>query len=67
MSELATVPPATVHLPPAVRSPKLVQGIGFAVSRRMMMRRLSRRYGNVFTLRLPMWGRVIMVSDPQLA
>lgn len=31
------------------------------------MRRLSRRYGNVFTLRLPMWGRVIMVSDPQLA
>lgn len=67
MSELATVPPATVRLPPAVRSPKLVQGIGFAVSRRMMMRRLSRRYGNVFTLRLPMWGRVIMVSDPQLA
>ncbi|CAG6853439.1 cytochrome P450 [Mycobacterium avium subsp. paratuberculosis] len=32
-----------------------------------MMRRLSRRYGNVFTLRLPMWGPVVMVSDPQLA
>jgi cytochrome P450 len=67
MSEVATVPPAAVNLPPAVRSPKLLQGIGFAASRRMMMRRLSRRYGNVFTLRLPMWGRVIMVSDPQLA
>ncbi|AZP83447.1 cytochrome P450 [Mycobacterium avium subsp. paratuberculosis] len=55
--------------PPASRgpSPKLVQGIGFAVSRRTMMRRLSRRYGNVFTLRLPMWGPVVMVSDPQLA
>ncbi|OHW86786.1 cytochrome P450 [Mycobacterium avium subsp. paratuberculosis] len=55
--------------PPASRgpSPKLLQGIGFAVSRRTMMRRLSRRYGNVFTLRLPMWGPVVMVSDPQLA
>nr|BBX79445.1 putative cytochrome P450 138 [Mycobacterium florentinum] len=31
------------------------------------MRRLSRRYGNVFALKLPMWGRVVMVSDPQLA
>jgi cytochrome P450 len=37
------------------------------MSRRMMMRRLSRRYGNTFTLRLPMWGPVIAVSDPQLA
>ncbi len=32
-----------------------------------MIRRLSRRYCNVFTLRLPMFGRVIAVSDPQLA
>lgn len=67
MSEVATAPLAAVHLPPAVRGPKLLQGIGFAVSRRTMMRRLSRRYGNVFTLRLPMWGPVVMVSDPQLA
>ncbi|WP_019732070.1 cytochrome P450 [Mycobacterium avium] len=67
MSEVATAPPAAVDLPPAVRGPKLLQGIGFAVSRRTMMRRLSRRYGNVFTLRLPMWGPVVMVSDPQLA
>ncbi|ETB15671.1 cytochrome P450 [Mycobacterium avium subsp. silvaticum ATCC 49884] len=67
MSEVATAPPAAVHLPPAVRGPKLLQGIGFAVSRRTMMRRLSCRYGNVFTLRLPMWGPVVMVSDPQLA
>jgi cytochrome P450 len=32
-----------------------------------MMRRLSRRYGPVFALKLPMWGRVVAVSDPQLA
>jgi len=67
MSEVATAPAAAVKLPPAARIPKLVQGFGFAVSRRLMMQRLSRRYGSVVTLRLPMWGRVIAVSDPQLA
>lgn len=69
MSEVATAAPAapTIKLPPAARSPKLLQGIGFAMSRRMMMQRLSRRHGSAFTLRLPMWGRVVMVSDPQLA
>ena len=67
MSEVATAPAAAVKLPPAARIPKLVQGFGFAMSRRLMMQRLSRRYGSVVTLRLPMWGRVIAVSDPQLA
>ncbi|OBE97620.1 cytochrome P450 [Mycobacterium sp. 852002-10029_SCH5224772] len=67
MSEVATAPPAATKLPPVARIPKVVQGIGFAMSRRSMMRRLSRRYGSVVALRLPMWGRVIAVSDPELA
>ncbi|MEM6105440.1 cytochrome P450 [Mycobacterium sp. 050272] len=69
MSEVVTAaPPAcAVRLPPAVRAPKIVQGLGFAISRRLMMQRLSRRYGSVVALKLPMWGRVIAVSDPQLA
>ncbi|MGV0158548.1 cytochrome P450 [Mycobacterium colombiense] len=67
MSEVATAPPVATKLPPVARIPKAVQGIGFAMSRRSMMRRLSRRYGSVVALRLPMWGRVIAVSDPELA
>ena len=69
MSEVVTAaPPASaVRLPPAARVPKMLQGLGFAMSRRSMMRRLSRRHGSVFALKLPMWGRVIAVSDPQLA
>jgi cytochrome P450 family 138 len=69
MSEVATAAPAThaVRLPPAARGPKLLQGLGFATSRRTMMRRLGRRHGNAFTLKLPMWGPVVAVSDPQLA
>jgi cytochrome P450 family 138 len=69
MSEVVTVasPASAVRLPPAARAPKLLQGIGFAMSRRSMIRRLSRRHGSVFALKLPMWGRVVAVSDPQLA
>lgn len=69
MSEVTTAPPATaeVSLPPATRLPKLLQGLGFAVSRRAMIQRLARRHGNVFTLNLPIYGRVVVVGDPQLA
>jgi cytochrome P450 family 138 len=69
MSEVVTAAPAThaVRLPPSVRGPKLLQGMGFAMSRRTMMRRLGRRHGSAFTLKLPMWGQVVAVSDPQLA
>lgn len=69
MSDVATAGPATsaVRLPPATRLPKVVQGLGFAASRRGMMQRLTRRHGDVFMLRLPMYGRVVAVGDPQLA
>lgn len=67
MSQQVVAPPAAVKLPPAARIPKVFQGLGFAMSRRRMIQRLSRRHGDVFTLNLPMYGRVIAVGDPQLA
>ncbi|ETW21944.1 cytochrome P450, partial [Mycobacterium gastri 'Wayne'] len=62
----APAPPGGT-LPPAPRIPSLVQGLVFAVTRRGMMRRLAHRYGNVFTLNIPIYGRVVVVGDPQLA
>ncbi|BBZ50091.1 cytochrome P450 [Mycobacterium heidelbergense] len=69
MSELVTAPPASppLSLPPAARIPKLLCGLVFAISRRGMIRRLARRYGSVFTLSIPIYGRVVIVGDPQLA
>jgi cytochrome P450 len=69
LSELVTAPPASpaVKLPPAARVPKLVCGLFFATSRRGMINRLSRRYGNVFVINLPMFGRVVVVGEPELA
>jgi len=69
MSQAMTDAPAAtaVRLPPTARIPKLLCGITFAISRRRMVKRLTRRYGNVFTLNIPIYGRVVMVGDPQLA
>lgn len=69
MSEAVTTAPApaAVRLPPAARLPKFLVGLGFAMSRLSMMQWLARRYGRVFTLNLPIYGRVVVVGDPQLA
>ena len=69
MSEAVTAPPMplAVRVPPATRMPKFLQGMCFVISRRGMMRRLARRYGNVYTLHLPIYGPVVVVGDPQLA
>ncbi len=32
-----------------------------------MIQRLARRHGDVFSLNLPIYGRVVVVADPQLA
>jgi cytochrome P450 family 138 len=69
MSEAVTAPPAppAIRMPPAARMPKLLCGLIFATSRRGMIRRLARRYGNVFTMTVPIYGRVVVVGDSQLA
>ena len=52
--------------PPPVRSPKLVQGVGFAFFRRAAMRNWIKRHGRVFEINVPFFGRSVVVSDPAL-
>ena len=71
MTESATASPCgpstrTGLNPPAVRSPSLVQGIGFAFFRRRAMRRWIKRHGRVFEIDVPFFGRTVVVSDPAL-
>ncbi|HEX9832587.1 MAG TPA: cytochrome P450 [Mycobacterium sp.] len=47
--------------------PKLLQGIGYAISRTRMYRQIARRYGDVFRMNLPVFGPTVIVADPQLA
>ena len=61
---VATTDP--VRLPPAPRIPKLLQGVGFVAAREKSVAALAKRYGSAFTLRLPIFGNTIVISDPVL-
>jgi cytochrome P450 len=58
---------STANLPPGPRLPKAVQGAGFVVLRRQTLTELTRHYGSVFRLNIPVFGRSVVVADPQLA
>ncbi|QLL07770.1 cytochrome P450 [Mycobacterium vicinigordonae] len=68
VSDVTTAPRVDdVRLPPAVRGPKLLQGIGFTFPRRWFIDRMTRRHGPVFMVRIPVFANVVVVGDPQLA
>jgi cytochrome P450 len=52
--------------PPELPYPKLAQGIAFAGFRRWMMRKATKKYGPVFTINVPFFGRTVMVNDKSL-
>lgn len=55
-----------VRLPPGPRAPRVVQGVHLLGSRRGSAGALATRYGPVFTLNLPIFGRTVLVGDPDL-
>jgi cytochrome P450 len=63
---MATVTTDPVRLPPGPRIPKTVQGIGFVAAKHGMFAGLARRYGSPFTVKLPVLGRTMVISDPVL-
>jgi cytochrome P450 family 138 len=62
----ASTPPATA-LPPGPRMPKVLQGFAFAFSRRRLMHDLPDRYGDAFSLHVPIYGPMVVVASPKLA
>ncbi|MCV7260369.1 cytochrome P450 [Mycobacterium shimoidei] len=61
---VATTEP--VRLPPRLRLPKLIQGIGFGPAKHQMFGALYRRWGTPFTVNLPLLGKTVVVSDKDL-
>jgi cytochrome P450 family 138 len=54
----------TVRLPPGPSVPRIVQG-GFALATpRRRMRRLRARYGDAFTINVPIFGRATVICNP---
>ena len=69
MTTAAATSPAILdeyHLPPGPRSPRLVNGVLFVVARGRLMANLQKRYGDAYTLHLPVIGRTVVVTTPDL-
>ena len=49
-----------------MRLPKPVQGVLLAGFRRWFLRNAAKRYGPVFAINVPFFGRSVVVSDPAL-
>jgi cytochrome P450 len=56
--------PATVKLPPGPRIPRAIQGAAAVANRRVAVKMLRRRYGSAFTVDVPIFGRLVVLSDP---
>lgn len=63
---LETLPSPAPVLPPSLPLPRVAQGMAFALARPWLLRTAARRYGNVFGMRLPVFGRTVIVCDPAL-
>lgn len=61
-----TAPAGAVRIPPGPRLPRQLQGLVFVASRRRAMRALRRRYGNAYTVHVPIFGPATVISDPAL-
>ena len=68
MSEVAELPSShlAIRLPDGPRVPPWLLGVGFMLSRRRAFLWLRRRYGASATVRIPVIGSGVVVSDPAL-
>jgi cytochrome P450 family 138 len=55
------------HLPPGPRWPSPVQAAALLASRMKTMEAFEKRFGTAFTVKLPVFGPTVVISDPALA
>lgn len=53
-----------VRLPPGPRAPKAVQGLAMLAARHGAFEALAKRYGDAYTVNVPVFGRMVVVSSP---
>jgi cytochrome P450 len=57
---------STAGLPPGSRMPAAMQALRYASDPLNFLVRLQRRYGDIFTVRFPYFGRLVYVTTPEL-
>jgi cytochrome P450 len=59
-------PPAAAAFPPRSRLPALAQAARYARDPLGFLIRFQRRYGDIFTVSFPYFGRIVYVANPEL-
>jgi hypothetical protein len=54
------------RLPPGPKTPKLLNGLAFLFARKTLVKRLQGRYGDALTMRMPIFGTMVLVTRPDL-
>lgn len=57
-------PTIGLTLPAGPRLPRAVQGVVAVANRRIALQVLRRHYGSAFSVHLPIFGRIVVLSDP---
>jgi cytochrome P450 len=55
------------NLPPGPRWPQFAVAVAYLTAGRQLMRSMNKRFGTAFTMRLPVFGPTVTVTDPALA
>src|SRR4051794_26205144 len=63
--DLENAPPAA-GLPPGPRMPSAIQALRYASDPLNFLIHLQRRYGDVFSVRFPYFGRLVYVTTPEM-
>ena len=53
-----------VKLPPGPPLPRTLQGLATLADRRIALQIVRRRYGSAFSIDLPIFGSMVVLSDP---
>jgi cytochrome P450 len=56
----------TSRLPDGPKTPELFNGVAFLLFRNRAIKKWQRRYGDVFTVRMPGFGQMVLVATPEL-
>lgn len=67
MSQTVIEQEAELRVPPSPKMPKVLQAVGYVALRRPMTRLLAPKYDGAFTLRIPVFGTVVIVTDLAMA
>jgi cytochrome P450 family 138 len=66
MQGASQVPEATVRIPPGPKVPSIVSGLIVLTNQKTALRALRKRYGDAFTVKIPVLGTSVVISSPEL-